>query len=826
MKKLLLFILLFYSYTYSQEIFLDTLSSRYVGPGVLYTRVVAPAIPWSIDIMRVDLKNPNLTLETVKGKDKYLGLETISDMSQRRTTPGHFVVGAINGDYFDVGNGAMTNTQVENGKLLRLPTPHSLIGFDVNNAPMLGMVSFSGKVLANNASVSIADINQPRAANSLVLYNDFMTKSTTETDASGTEVLIRPVVRWLINDTVKCVVENISSAGNMAIPNGKVVLSGNGTAATFLTQNVHVGDTIKVYQGILPGIPKLKELIGGRPKMVNKGVNYLAEALKHEAGSSTLTREPRTAAGFSADSTYLYLITLDGRQIPSAGATLDELADLMVRLGVAYGINLDGGGSTTMVIRNEVVNIPSGGGIERADGNGFTVVSSAPVTPGAMNKVALSVHRKKLYKGETFRFNITGTDIYYNPVALDSTAMVFTVSPELGSIDSKGVFTAANKAAKGYLVVKYKTFADTAFVIVKSVEKLEVNPKNNVVDNIKPLKLSIKGYDMDGLERPVAATDVVWKSTSTAIATVDSNGTISGKSNGNVKIIASLSGSIADTVDVAVQIGKDVTVLDSMENASKWQVAGSNIILASTKVSASSEFKTQGNGSLKVDYKFTFDPTQANMLYLDTNIPVYGVPDSIFIDTRSDSTSQKLAYIFSDDNGELFRVNAYGYINSIDKFNSILTPLKSFAPLGSGTFFYPIRLTRLEITLQWNNSKRVAGQSYSGTIYLDNLRLKYPGTTTQVEEVKTVPAEYHLGQNYPNPFNPSTVIEYSTVGNEPVTLKVFDVLGREVAVLVNGSVAPGMHKAVWNAANCASGIYLYKLQSGSYVETKKMVLVR
>ncbi len=85
---------------------------------------------------------------------------------------------------------------------------------------------------------------------------------------------------------------------------------------------------------------------------------------------------------------------------------------------------------------------------------------------------------------------------------------------------------------------------------------------------------------------------------------------------------------------------------------------------------------------------------------------------------------------------------------------------------------------------------------------------------------------FELGQNYPNPFNPSTVISYQLPVASEVSLKVYDVLGREVATLVSGRQEAGRYSVPFNAASLSSGVYFYRLQSGSFVETKKMMLVK
>jgi alpha-L-fucosidase 2 len=89
-----------------------------------------------------------------------------------------------------------------------------------------------------------------------------------------------------------------------------------------------------------------------------------------------------------------------------------------------------------------------------------------------------------------------------------------------------------------------------------------------------------------------------------------------------------------------------------------------------------------------------------------------------------------------------------------------------------------------------------------------------------------IPQSYGLEQNYPNPFNASTAISFSLPSKSYVLLKVFDTLGREVAILVNEELAAGNHSRQWNASNTASGVYFYQLQAGSFVETKKLVLIR
>jgi phosphatidylserine/phosphatidylglycerophosphate/cardiolipin synthase-like enzyme len=122
-------------------------------------------------------------------------------------------------------------------------------------------------------------------------------------------------------------------------------------------------------------------------------------------------------------------------------------------------------------------------------------------------------------------------------------------------------------------------------------------------------------------------------------------------------------------------------------------------------------------------------------------------------------------------------------------------------------------------------SKRIAN------LYLQEFKSRYMeagGTDTIAASVRKntnqVPDVYALTQNYPNPFNPSTQFNFSVKQTGPVTLKVYDLIGREIATLVNGEVSAGSYRVEWNAAQLSSGVYFYQLRAGEFVSTKKMIL--
>lgn len=827
-KHLLLLLVLLSCLEVKAQYTLDTLSSYPVGPGVTYTKIRIASLPLNMDLLTVDLKNPFIKLESVKGTEKLDGgREVLSSMIKRHTSTNHSVVGGVNADFFDLSTGRPINIQVENGEVLRGPISLSTIGFDVNNKPMLNRVQLGGKLIAKDTAVTIGGVNTTRGTDKMILYNSYM-GATTNTNAYGTEALVHPVGNWLVNDTVVCVIDTIvSGVGKMPLSAGKAVLSGHGVMDAFLKTRVSKGDTVKVYVGVTPGLAKLKEMLGGYPKIVSDGVNYADQGYREEGGPDhTYNKEPRTAAGFSKDSTKLYLFIADGRNPGvTVGVTLPQLADIMLQVGVYQGLNFDGGGSSEMMVRGSIMNVPSDGS-ERPLANSLLVISTAP--NDVLNSVIISPKRKQVFRGDKAKFSAVGNDKYYNPIALDASKVAYSCDPKIGTIDNTGLFTAANlNTGSGYVYMNYETYKDSALVTFKPIGKIAVSPRSFSTDTVKTVALKLQAYDTDNVQQAITFNDIKWSYSDAQVGSVDINGVFKGKKEGKTKLIADYSG-IKDTIDVSVVIGKDTRLISEMEEVTKWTVTGTGIDLQNTKLSVSTDVKSTGQGSLKVDYSFTFDGVNQNKLYLDANPPieVYGLPDTLMVDGRSDSASHRIYIILSDDNQELFRAYSNKYLNSAGKFDQVTVPVKSAQEITTGSYFnFPLSITRIEVQL---GSQRVKGTTYTGTFYLDNLRARYPLQTTGVEDAASSakPEGYGLRQNYPNPFNPSTMIEFRTREVSHVSLRVYDMLGREIAVLMDKEMPAGSYKVSWNAQGFASGVYFYRLQTGNTSEIRKMMLVR
>jgi hypothetical protein len=132
----------------------------------------------------------------------------------------------------------------------------------------------------------------------------------------------------------------------------------------------------------------------------------------------------------------------------------------------------------------------------------------------------------------------------------------------------------------------------------------------------------------------------------------------------------------------------------------------------------------------------------------------------------------------------------------------------SWIPGYSLSYFFDLKLMRNSLAYE-----------------VDNIAA-YNKVASGVKRDELLPHHYNLGQNFPNPFNPSTEIQFSLPHRNFVTLKIFDLLGREVATLVSEELSAGNYSTRWDAAGMPSGVYFYRLQAGEFVETKKLLLLR
>jgi len=373
-------ILIIWIFSLQQSLCADTYEKKTITPGVIYHRVYMQKGPWSINVLEVDLKEPTILLRTYKAGHNLIGRKKISEMAIDMRGDDYEIIAGINGDFFS-REGIQVGVQVMDGMILSKPCGRSVFGLTDKKRPFIDIVDYDARVYtAEGKWYTIHTINDRREKDFLVLYNTF-SSPTTLTNKWGTEVAIEILGKSVINDTIKGIVRQKETLrGNMQIPSNGFILSGHDLGHNFLKNNILSGDTVKIYLGLPPIDEQVSQVIGGVPRLIRQGrisVEYERESISE---AFVTTRHPRTAIGFSKDSTKVFMMTVDGRQPGfSEGMSLYELAEFLLDFGANDALNLDGGGSTTMIIDDKIVNSPSDSAGERPVSNGlFIIKSKAP----------------------------------------------------------------------------------------------------------------------------------------------------------------------------------------------------------------------------------------------------------------------------------------------------------------------------------------------------------------------------------------------------------------------------------------------------------------
>lgn len=349
-------------------------------PGVIHFYIYDKNVPRAIHVLKIDLTVPTLDLASVKARNLLQGNEKTSEQAQRSRRQQQYVIAAINADFYGI-HGIPVGAQIADGLPVKAPSKHSLFAMTPSKRPYIAKVEMVARIILSHTEFfQIDGINRLRYNNEIILYNQFYGPSTA-TNQWGTEITIQFLQPFIVGQPIQGIVTQIvDERGNQPIPpTDGCVISAHGEVAHLLRPKIQIQDTLSLFIEFPPIREPLKLAVGGIPRLIRDG--EISIELKDEGlpASFSTTRHPRTALGFTKDKQYLLLVTVDGRQPDySVGMTLEELAQTMLELGCYQALNLDGGGSTTMVINNLVANRPSDPNGERAVANALLVLSSIP----------------------------------------------------------------------------------------------------------------------------------------------------------------------------------------------------------------------------------------------------------------------------------------------------------------------------------------------------------------------------------------------------------------------------------------------------------------
>jgi hypothetical protein len=334
-------------------------------------------------VLEVDLRRSDIEVRGLRACDQLLGRERPSAIARRLRQEGVDVVGVLNADFFDLrgGTGATESNVVIDGEIVKAVTVtespfdafdnvHTQFGITTRGAPVFDRFHLKGLVRTPSGEWPLSAINAiaPGAVALLTPWFDAAAIAAKPTDSVAHVWLLKIGGR---GDTARFRVDSNATRELTALASEQgTVLVASGPARV-VVERLRPGDRVDVITQLVPDRGPLHTLVGGWPRIIEAGRNVAlaADSVEGTVPRFSRARHPRSALGISRDSATLYLVAVDGRRQTSVGMTLEELADAMLALGAYEAMNLDGGGSTALVVRDSIVNAPSDTSGERPVGN-------------------------------------------------------------------------------------------------------------------------------------------------------------------------------------------------------------------------------------------------------------------------------------------------------------------------------------------------------------------------------------------------------------------------------------------------------------------------
>ncbi|MEO3789647.1 phosphodiester glycosidase family protein [Nonomuraea sp. B10E15] len=532
-------------------------------------------------------------------------------------------VAAVNADYFDISaSGAPWGVAIQDGELLQSPLPNTkatqtdrtAVMFSEDQVGAIGEIVFEGTVeLPGGRTVPLDALNKAELLDGQIgMFTPVWGTYCRCHPVKGVERTIEVVVRGGV------VAEVVDVPREGAIAEGAFVLVGREAGADALS-SLRVGDPVSVdYDVRAPGDMKVKAAMSGRQLLVADG-----EPLELPAENNT--PEPRTAVGFSADGTRMWLVAVDGRQPQfSRGIGLNELARMMVDLGAHSALNLDGGGSTTLVARDpgqedaELVNRPSDAagtrpvptglamflpeGSGRATGFWVSTATERDRFPGP--DPAASWRTERVFPGLTRRLRADAFDETYGPADLPGKARPQwrVADNRIGRVDRDGVFRALSPGSTTVTAKRGRATGDIELTVLGELARLDTGSgRLNLLEKGAKGTFEVNGSDSTGYAAPIDPADVTLAYDDAALkVTADGTGafTVTARADAGEHVVSVSAGGV--TTELIVGIGTSQDVVDTFEDTSNWRFWS----LRATGTVSSTPDGHVGDG-LKLDYDFT-----------------------------------------------------------------------------------------------------------------------------------------------------------------------------------------------------------------------------
>jgi len=578
-----------------------------VAPGTTYAHIYRPAGPHAIHVVEADLSQEYLEARALLGGGHTMGRTALAEMLATQASLVARPVAAVNGDFFALAGGDYSavplGLQVLDGELVTFPDPARSVLYvladdtaHIDRFRANAWLRGPGDVL-----LQIAGMNHPPGYADLILFTPRFGEET-RADADTTQFAlvglsgpVRP------NAEITAKVASIATTCCQRIPPDGAVLAARGVSA-YALRRVRVGDTLALSLRMAPDVGDIRQAVGGGPRLVRDGLISVEHMQERFADRFASRRHPRTGVGIRDGS--LVLVTVDGRQPRySDGMTLYELGELFLELGCIDAMNLDGGGSTTMVVHDRVVNSPASG-LPRAVANGLGLFSSAPAGPPT--QLSLAPASATLLCGDSLALAASGMDTYYNPLPVEPQEVRWGCAPALGVVDESGVFTAAEVASPiAGLVVAELGDLSAAMVmrVTPGPTQVVVTPARARIEPDETQQFCAHAYDEAGKPVQLPQGAVMWTcEPAEAGARIDPSGLLHAPSQ---ECHLTVTAQVGDVCGQAhLDVGAESAIIEDFEAPGDWSYR-SGPLGSPGAVERVEDPQRRGNHCLALSYDFS-----------------------------------------------------------------------------------------------------------------------------------------------------------------------------------------------------------------------------
>lgn len=376
--------------------------------------------------VKAEMADKHLSLEVLNDSRGISYLATTSSIAKENNTSV-----AINADFFawgqTSGRGTPVGTVFFDKTMISSPSAtdgmYSIIE-DGNGSIFADLIDYSLTITApNGESLSLAGKNKLSDLSVPMIYDG----SYDEYSLGSTETQYEAVVKDGKLKEIRFMSEPVKFEDDM------YVICGLSDWDTFVIDNFKPGDKVVLKEESNIDFGKIKLAAGAGAKLVSDG--KVLNSFSHNVTGTN----PRTAFGIDKDKKTVYLAVIDGRSGESGGMSMSELASFMKSIGAHNAVNLDGGGSSSLVMKDKttntqsLINTPSGGSERKI--SSVLALSSTSKPTGKLKHISLSVDDKNAYVGGEVKLNAEGFDEYYNPISLDKIQLIYTVSGAKGKFE-------------------------------------------------------------------------------------------------------------------------------------------------------------------------------------------------------------------------------------------------------------------------------------------------------------------------------------------------------------------------------------------------------